>query len=166
MLRRDPASRRHGLLGSALVALVFVSTPGLASDAGERADKRDRPEREIAIYTEYSRLTIPAGESVRLSLTVENRGRRDESITVALTRVPEGWTAAIKGGQFTVAGVPVPSEKSRVLTFSAEPEKGLPLGTYTFQIESTTADHLLVASTLVCFGICYASFMRQEIRAS
>jgi uncharacterized membrane protein len=110
---------------------------------------KDRPERGISVYPEYSRLVIPIGDTVRMDLTVENRGRRDENVSVNLTGVPKGWKAAIKGGQFEVSGVAVTTEKPRVLTFTAEPEKGLQPGTYTFLIEGATADKALTVSQQV-----------------
>lgn len=135
-------------VGIAALALWVTAAPvGAADGAGTKAD---RPERGISVFTEYSRLLIPVGENVRMNLTVENRGRRDENVLLALTSVPRGWKAAIKGGQFTVSGVPVASDKSRTLTFTAEPEKGLPAGTYRFALEGTSEDHALkVEQTLV-----------------
>lgn len=134
-------------LVAALTALLL--TLAGAGHAAEPRDRADRPERGISVFTEYSRLRLPLGETLRLDLTVENKGRRDENVVLALTAVPKGWKASIKGGQFTVSGVPVATEKSRVLTFTAEPDKGLPPGTYTFQIDGTTADRALSVSQQV-----------------
>jgi uncharacterized membrane protein len=133
---------------AALLALFsMAASVAAAEDARTGAD---RPERGIFVFTEYSRLVIPVGENVRMDLTVENKGRRDENVLLGLTSVPRGWRAAIKGGQFAVSGVPVVSEKSRTLTFTAEPERGLPPGTYRFEIEGTSEDRALkVAQTLV-----------------
>jgi uncharacterized membrane protein len=81
-----------------------------------------------------------------MDLTVENKGRRDETVILTLTSVPQGWKASIKGGQFVVGGVSVASEKSRVLTFAAEPDRDLRPGTYTFQIDGATADRALAVT--------------------
>jgi len=139
-------------LGTALTLSLLVPAVAGAQGtgtAGESRPRPDRPERGISLYTEYSRLTIPVGDTLRLDLTVENRGRRDENVVLALTGVPRGWKAAIRGGQFAISGVPVATEKSRVLTFTAEPDKGLRPGTYTFQIDGTTADGALKVSQTV-----------------
>ena len=145
-----PASRcRWKLLGSFAGVVLATIILTSASEGVETREKPDRPERGIAAYTEYAQLTVPAGESVRMDLTVENKGRRDEIVTIKLTTVPPGWKAFLKGGQFAVSGVPVVSEKSRVLTFVAEPEKGLRPGTYNFQIEAASADQTLTVSQAV-----------------
>ncbi|MBP2672251.1 MAG: transporter substrate-binding protein, partial [candidate division NC10 bacterium] len=63
-----------------------------------------------------------------------------------LTSVPKGWKASLKGGSFTVTGVAVPDGKTRTLSFSAEPDKGVGPGTYQFGIEGVTADTKLTAN--------------------
>src|SRR5205823_11595835 len=140
---------RMALAASIAALILFFATPTVGAAEDARA-KADRPDRGISLIPEYTQLLIPVGANVRLDLTVENRGRRDENVLLALTSVPKGWKAAIKGGQFAVSGVPVASEKSRTLTFTAEPEKGLPPGTYRFELEGASEDRALkVAQTLV-----------------
>jgi uncharacterized membrane protein len=109
-------------------------------------DGDDRPERGIGIYTDYSGVVVPLGESVRMDLTVENKGKQDEVVDLKLASVPKGWKASLKGGSFTVTGVAVPDGKSRTLSFSAEPDKGLSPGTYEFGIEGVTVDGKLKAN--------------------
>jgi len=131
-----------GLLAAALI--VVGPSVGLAAD--EQAKRDDRPARGIAIYSEFSGVVVPVGESVRMDLTVENKGRQDEVVALKLTSVPKGWKASLKGGSFTVTGVAVPDGKTRTLSFSAEPDKGVGLGTYQFGIEGVTADTKLTAN--------------------
>jgi len=138
---RFPVGRRGGLLtaGLLLLALVLV-LPALGQAADEPAKRDDRPERGIGIYSDYSAVIVPVGETVRMDLTVENKGKRDETVALDLTSVPKGWKASLKGGTFTVTGVAVPEGKTRTLSFSAEPDKGTGPGTYPFAIEGVTAD--------------------------
>jgi uncharacterized membrane protein len=132
-----------GLLG-ALLALVAPSPVGAADN--EPAKRDDRPERGIAIYSDYSGVVVPVGEGVRMDLTVENKGKRDENVAMKLLSVPKGWRASLKGGSFTVTGVSVPDGKTRTLAFSADSDKGVAPGTYTFEIQGVTADEKLVAN--------------------
>ncbi len=103
--------------------------------------KKDlRPERGIAVYPEYSGVTISKGEDVKMDLTVENKGRTDETIDVKISTIPKGWKATLKGGSFLVSGFFVPDGKSRILALSLEPDKSVGLGTYDFQFDGKTAD--------------------------
>ena len=58
-------------------------------------------------------MVVPIGESVRMDLTVENKGKQDEVVALKLATVPKGWKASLKGGSFTVTGVAVPDGKTR-----------------------------------------------------
>lgn len=107
-------------------------------------DEKDKgPERGFSIYTEYSGLVVPRGESVRMDLTIDNKGKRDENIILTLTSIPPGWKASLKGPNYTVNSITVPGRKTRALTFSAEPPKYVKPGDYFFQIDAKTEDGAL-----------------------
>jgi uncharacterized membrane protein len=125
--------------GLLLLALA-LALPAFGQAADEQAKRDDRPERGIGIYSDYSGVVVPVGETVRMDLTVENKGKRDETVALDLASVPKGWKASLKGGSFTVTGVAIPDGKTRTLTFTAEPDKGTGPGTYPFVIEGVTAD--------------------------
>ena len=145
---RDPWHRVDLFASLVVLGLVLLASP-MARAQEQQAKRDERPERGIALFTDYSGVVVPVGESVRMDLTVENKGRRDETIALKLAAVPKGWKAALKGGTFTVTGVSVPDGKTRTLAFSAEPEKGLPPGTYAFELEGVTADEKLKATHTV-----------------
>ena len=135
------------LLVGLLVALLALVAPAPVRAAGDETAKRDdRPERGIAIYSDYSGVIVPVGEGVRMDLTVENKGRRDETVAMKLASVPKGWRASLKGGSFTITGVSVPDGKTRTLSFSAESDKGLGPGTYVFDVQGVTTDGKLTAN--------------------
>jgi uncharacterized membrane protein len=138
--------QRTRFLAALLVAALILAGTTVVSAADEQAKRDDRPARGIAIYSEFSGVVVPVGESVRMDLTVENKGRQDEVVALKLTSVPKGWKASLKGGSFTVTGVAVPDGKTRTLSFSAEPDKGLSPATYEFGIEGVTADGKLKAN--------------------
>ncbi len=138
----------HGAGPVLLLAVLGVALAAAPAGAaqGDPDRKDNRPERGIGLYTEYSEVVVPIGETVRMNLTVDNKGRRDENVGIRFTNVPKGWKVSLKGGNFTVEGVAVPDGKTRTLTLTADPEKGVGPGTYTFGIEGTTADGALKAS--------------------
>jgi uncharacterized membrane protein len=138
--------QRTRILTRMLVVALILAGPTVAFAADEPAKRDDRPARGIAIYSDYSGVVVPVGENVRMDLTVENKGRQDEVVALKLASIPKGWKASLKGGSFTVTGVAVPDGKTRTLSFSAEPEKGVGPGTYQFGIEGVTADGKLTAN--------------------
>jgi uncharacterized membrane protein len=126
-----------------LSILIIFSIAGVALALAQSDKDKDvlpRPERGIAIYTDYSGVIVPPGESVRMDLTLENKGKRDEDILLKLSQVPKGWRALLKAPNFSVDAVPVPATKTRTVTFLAEPDKTVKPGNYQFQINGQTED--------------------------
>jgi uncharacterized membrane protein len=126
-----------------LIAGAMLAGPAPDGWAAQAPQPDTRPERGIAVSTEYSGVVVPLGETVRLDLTVANKGRRDETIGLSVVSAPRDWKVELKGGSFTVTGVSVPDGKDRRLTFTAEPPRGQEPGTHTFVVEGTTADGAL-----------------------
>jgi uncharacterized membrane protein len=122
-----------------LVALIFFLIPSFVVLAQE--EKRDlRPERGIAVFPEFSGVVVPKGESVRMDLILEDKGRTDETIDVKISTIPKGWKATLKGGSYVVSGLYVPAGKTKNLALALEPDKTAGPGTYTFQFDARTAD--------------------------
>jgi uncharacterized membrane protein len=138
MVQKSRRGRLFSVLAVAFLICVFVSSFAWAQDEKEKKDLR--PERGIAVYPEYSGVVVSRGESVRMDLTLENKGRTDETIDVKITNIPKGWKASLKGGSYLVNGMFVSNGKSRTLALSLEPEKTVKPGTYHFQIEGKTTD--------------------------
>ncbi len=140
---------RKGLMWfSSLVLLIFITGLLSPSFAEEGNKKKNLPPRAISISPEYTGVIIPKGESVSVDLIVTNGGRRDEDINLSVIEIPKGWDAWIKTYSYAVSGVHVKSDKSRTLTFRAEPEKNIPPGKYKFKIKAQSADGKL---TDVCY---------------
>jgi uncharacterized membrane protein len=125
------------IISISLMVLLFL----FSSFAFAQEEKKDlRPERSIAIYPEYSAVTVPKGESVKMDLTLENKGRKDETIDVKISTIPKGWKATLKGGSYLVSGMFVSNGKSRNLALNLEPDKTVAAGTYDFQFDAKTDD--------------------------
>jgi len=129
---------------SVLLGSFILSSLSLAQ---EDKDKKDlRPERGIAIYTEYSGVTVPRGESVKMDLILEDKGRTDEVIDVKISTIPKGWKATLKGGSYLVGGLYVANGKTKNLSMELEPDKSMGTGAYVFQFDAKTEDGKFTAS--------------------
>lgn len=136
-------NRNRMMFSVFVIAFLFL----LSSISLAQEEKKDqRPERGIVVFTEYSGVTVPKGESVKMDLTLENKGRNDETIDVRISTIPKGWKATLKGGSYLVSGMFVPNGKSRNLALSLEPEKTIGPGTYDFQFDARTEDGKLTST--------------------
>ncbi len=133
-------SRLRKLCTAACICFILLGMlPALALAA--EADKKDnRPERGIALYTDYSGVAVPRGETVQMDMSLENKGRADENVDVRITSVAKGWKATLKGGRFQVTGMYVPNGKIKTLSLILEPEKGIAPGQYQFKFAAKTVD--------------------------
>jgi uncharacterized membrane protein len=137
-------NRNRTSLSILLVALIFcLTTPSLIL-AQEKKDLR--PERGIGVFTEFSGVVVPRGETVRMDLILENKGRTDETVDVKISSVPKGWKATLKGGSYVVSGLYVPDGKSKNLALTLEPDKTVGPEDYIFQFDARTADGKFTSS--------------------
>jgi uncharacterized membrane protein len=121
-----------------LISLILFSLS--SSFLFAQADKDNRPERGIGIYTEYSGVAVTKGETVRMDLILDNKGRRDEAIDVGLADIPKGWKVSLKGGSYSASGAFVAAGKTRNLSLSLEPDKSVGLGKYEFRFNAKSQD--------------------------
>ncbi|MBU1183614.1 MAG: hypothetical protein KJ663_00320 [Proteobacteria bacterium] len=134
-------------LSVAFIFFILLGVMPALVSAQQETDKKDnRPERGIAVYTEYSGVSVARGETVQMDLTLENKGRRDENIDVRIVSAAKGWKATLKGARYQVTGMVVPDGKAKTLALNLEPEKGIGPGKYAFQFEAKTADGQLTSS--------------------
>jgi uncharacterized membrane protein len=131
--------RRSFFISLMTLSLFLVMSSVLFAQEGKEI-KDLRPERGIAIYTEYSGVIVSKGETVKMDLTLENKGRTDETINVKISTVPKGWKATLKGPSYPVTGMYVSNGKSRTLSLTLEPDKSIGPGTYDFRFDGQTAD--------------------------
>ncbi len=145
-MRRGSMGLKTFLFFSVVILISFSAFSAGWAQTEREKDILPRPDRGIAIYTEFSSVLVVPGESVRMELTAENKGKRDENVLLKLTQVPKGWKASLKAPNYTVEAVPVPATKTRTLTFVADPDKTVKLGTYLFQIDAQTEDGKFTSS--------------------
>jgi len=92
------------------------------------------------------RITVPRGESVKMDLILEYKGRTDEVIDVKISTIPKGWKATLKGGSYLVGGLYVAYGKTKNLSMELEPDKSMGTGAYVFQFDAKTEDGKFTAS--------------------
>ncbi len=148
-MRRGSIGLKSVLFLSIFIISSMAGATTVLAQAEKDKDVLPRPERGIAIYTEYSGVIVPPGESVRMDLTAENKGKRDENISMKISQAPKGWRVSLKAPNFTVNAVPVPATKTRTMTFLAEPDKTVKPGSYQFQIDAQTEDGKFTSTQMV-----------------
>jgi uncharacterized membrane protein len=131
-----------------LLGIVFFFA-GSSAQGTEDKEKKDLPERAISLFSEYTGVVVPQGESVSLDLTVADNGRHDENVFLTIASVPKGWKASLKTYSFGITGVHVNSEKSKPVTLRLEPDDTVQPGKFEFTVKAETEDRKLSSVTTV-----------------
>jgi uncharacterized membrane protein len=131
-----------------LLGIVFFFV-GASTQGAEDKEKKDLPDRAISLFSEYTGVVVPQGESVSLDLTLADNGKHDENVHLTLSSVPKGWKASLKTYSFGITGVHVNSEKSKSVTLRLEPDDTVQPGKYEFAVKAETEDRKLSSETRV-----------------
>jgi uncharacterized membrane protein len=130
------------------LGIVFFFV-GASAHGAEDKERKDLPDRAISLFSEYTGVVVPQGESVSLDLTVADNGKRDENVQLTMSSVPKGWKALLKTYSFGITGVHVNSEKSKSVTLRLEPDDTVQPGKYEFAVKAETEDRKLSSETTI-----------------
>lgn len=113
-----------------LLLLVFLM--GLMPVSTLRAEK----EKNVLLYTPYTKISVPPGESIDYSIDVINNGDVVINPTLSIKGIPRGWDYSLKSGGWSVSQVAVlPSEKKSV-SLKVEVPMKVNKGTYQFSVHA------------------------------
>jgi uncharacterized membrane protein len=115
-----------------LVAVMFlVATAGAALAA-------DAPSGVTGVFltTRFPALTVKAGETTTVDLSVHNYKLPPQQLSVSVPEVASGWKATILGGGQPIGAVEVAPDAEERLQLRLEPPAGTGAGDYQFTVEA------------------------------
>ncbi len=99
-----------------LFALLFFYSQGAVAGNG------------IILYTPYTHITVPPGESIDYSIEVKNYGGQLKDVEIDVAGLPDGWNSTLMAGGYSIKRIAVlPGEKKTVsltLNVPLKVEKG------------------------------------------
>jgi len=119
--------------------LVAVSVLMLATLAANAADPPSGTSPSITglfLTTKYPSLTVRAGETTTVDLSLRNYKLPPQLLTVSVPEVAQGWKATILGGGQPVSAVDVAPDSEERLQLRLEPPSGAGKGEYRFTVEA------------------------------
>jgi uncharacterized membrane protein len=114
---------RHVRVTAALVVSTLVLAtvvPMVSADGG------------LEVTTPYPAVAVAPGTKVSFDLTVSST--RTANVALALSGVPDGWTASVLGGGFIVDGVSVTSTTDATVRLDVDVPADAPAGTSTLRL--------------------------------
>ena len=107
------------------------------------ASAADQPSGITGLFvtTKYPSLTVRAGETATIDLSLRNFKLPPQVLTLSVPEVASGWKATVLGGGQPVAAVEVAPDAEERLQLRLEPPSGVGKGDYRFTVEAKGAQN-------------------------
>lgn len=133
------------VLASALIiSLLFTSSSVSAS-----------PE-EIKITTTFPRIEVNPGQSIQLTIKVNNLSPEYQTLTLEIS-APQGWEAALKSGGYLVKMVTLAPYENQPLTLTVTQPTGVSLGSYTVVVKAFDGSGNLIDTLSIIIDVAEVS---------
>ena len=118
------------------------------------ADAADKPSGVTGLFltTRYPDLTIRAGETTTIDLSLRNSSLPPQEIRLSVPQVASGWKATILGGGQPVESAMVATDSEEKLQLRLEPPAGTGPGNYGFVVEGRSDGSTLKRPITVTIG--------------
>ncbi|MFZ0471969.1 MAG: hypothetical protein WAL94_05090, partial [Bacteroidales bacterium] len=94
-----------------MTALFFILSSGIIAYGYGAVSESD----SVLLYTPFTKISIPPGESIDYAIDVINNGDQLETLDLAVTNLPRNWSYTLKSGAWNVRQVSVlPGEKKSI----------------------------------------------------
>lgn len=117
----------------------------------------------IILYTPYTEISVPPGESIAYAIDVKNYGGQLRDIDISISGIPKDWTYTMKAGGFAIDGISVlPGEKKTINLVVNVPLK-VDKGKYRFKVIADNYDILPIAINVSEQGTYKTEFFCEQI---
>ncbi|SEL97573.1 NPCBM-associated, NEW3 domain of alpha-galactosidase [bacterium A37T11] len=88
----------------------------------------------ITLYTPYTRISVPPGQSIDYSIDVINNGGGVQNADIAVVGLPKGWTYDLKSGGWTLGQISVLKTEKKNFSLTVQVPFKVNKGVYHFQV--------------------------------
>lgn len=119
-------------------------------------------DKNVILYTPYTKIAVPPGESVNYSIDVINNYDVIKNVNLSVKGLPRGWNYELKAGTWTISELAVlPHEKKNVSLKVDIPLK-VNKGTYRFTVVAEGLGELPIAITVSKQGTYQTDFTTNQ----
>lgn len=113
-----------------LCALIIVSAPILRAEDG------------ILLYTPYTSVSVPPGETVDYSIDVKNTGDTVRNVDIYVSGLGRDWTSTLKAGGYNIKRVSVLPGEKRTISMTVNVPSRVNKGNHWFKVVARNFDVL------------------------
>lgn len=93
-------------------------------------------EKGVILYTPYTKISVPPGESIDYSVDVINNSDEVKNATISVEGMPRGWEYGIKAGGLTISQLAVLPNEKKNFSLKVEVPLRVNKGTYHFTVSA------------------------------
>jgi uncharacterized membrane protein len=90
----------------------------------------------IILYTPYTKISVPPGESVDYSIEIHNNSASLKNVPIVIQGMPKGWTYELKSGGWKIGQIAVMPRESKTVSLKVEIPFVVNKGIYRFNVSA------------------------------
>ena len=114
--------------------ILILSMLGILTFGVCRADNP----KGVTLYTPYTQISVPPGESIDYSVDVINGNEGVEDLNVSVSGIPGGWNYELKSGGWKIGQISVLPGEKKTLSLKVDVPVQVNKGSYHFRINAGT----------------------------
>ena len=117
----------------------------------------------ITLYTPYTNISVPPGESIDYSIEVNNYGSQLKDVEINLTGIPDGWDHTLKAGGYTINRIAVLPGEKKTLSLTINVPLKVDKGKYNIKLIGKNYDILPLVINVSEQGTFKTEFSSDQI---
>lgn len=90
----------------------------------------------LTLYTPYTRISLPPGESVEYTIDVINNGKKTHQVDLSVSGMPRGWNYNLKSGGWNISQISVLPGEKKSLSLKVDVPFQVEKGNYSFRVNA------------------------------
>lgn len=117
----------------------------------------------ITLYTPYTKIAVPPGESIDYTIDVINSGNQLKNIDILLSGIPEEWNYTLKSGGYSINRIAVLPDEKKTLSLTINVPLNVDKGKYKVKIIGRNYDVLPIEIEVSEQGTFKTEFTSDQI---
>ena len=93
-------------------------------------------EKSVMLYTPYTKIAVPPGESIDYSIDVINKSDEVKNATISVEGMPRGWSYEVKSGGYSISQLSVLPDEKKNFSLKVEVPVKVNKGIYNFTVSA------------------------------
>lgn len=102
----------------------------------------NQPAESVTLYTPYTKISVPPGESIEYAIDVINSSREQKNVDISVAGVPVGWNYTLKAGGWTIGQLSVLPGERKSFSLKVEVPLKVNKGNYHLKVLAGSLDTL------------------------